>query len=283
MIIWLASYPKSGNTWVRIFLSSLIYSGDNNFDFDVLKNIRSFPKTKDFLGLCNNIQDRDQLIKNWISAQDIINLNSNTKIFKTHNLMCQIKGCGFTNLENTLGVIHVVRDPRNVLLSINNHFSLNDYEKAKEFLFKEKHWIGIEKKIEDKLQDNMIPTLISSWNIHYQTWKNKTKNYLLIKYEDLQKNPYDEFTKIVKYLEKITNKKFDNIKIEKAVETTSFDYMQNLETDGLFNENSRGQNNKKVKFFNLGPKNDWKEFLNNKIIEKVNFKFKNEMEELGYL
>ena len=65
MIIWLTSYPKSGNTWVRIFLSSLLYSKDSEIDLEVLKNIRTFPKTKDFIGLCDDLQDRDQIIKNW--------------------------------------------------------------------------------------------------------------------------------------------------------------------------------------------------------------------------
>jgi hypothetical protein len=94
---------------------------------------------------------------------------------------------------------------------------------------------------DDKSRDNMIPTLISSWNIHYQTWKNKTKNYLLIKYEDLQENPKKEFKKVVNYIEKLTNNKFDEKKINKAIETTSFKYMQDLEDKGYFFENARGQ------------------------------------------
>ena len=43
MIIWLASYPKSGNTFVRAFLSSYYYSKDGNFDFGLLENIKQFP------------------------------------------------------------------------------------------------------------------------------------------------------------------------------------------------------------------------------------------------
>jgi len=177
----------------------------------------------------------------------------------------------------------VVRDPRNVILSIKNHFSLNNLKESLEFISKEKHWIGIEKNENDKSRDNMIPTLISSWNIHYQTWKNKTKNYLLIKYEDLQENPKKEFKKVVNYIEKLTNNKFDEKKINKAIETTSFKYMQNLEDKGYFFENARGQNKNKVKFFNLGPKNDWKKLLNNEIIEAINLKFSKEMKELRYL
>ena len=47
MIIWLASYPKSGNTWVRSFLSAYYYSNDGKFNFSLLKKIRQFP-SKDF-------------------------------------------------------------------------------------------------------------------------------------------------------------------------------------------------------------------------------------------
>ena len=46
MIIWIASYPKSGNTWVRSLLSSYLYSKDGNFSFDLLKKILKFPSKK---------------------------------------------------------------------------------------------------------------------------------------------------------------------------------------------------------------------------------------------
>ena len=282
MIIWLASYPKSGNTWVRIFLSSLIYSGDNNFDFDVLKNIRSFPKTKDFLGLCNNIQDRDQLIKNWISAQDIINLNSNTKIFKTHNLMCQIKGCGFTNLENTLGVIHVVRDPRNVITSVMNHFSYNNQSEAKNFIFDEHNWLGLAGEKNNTKKE--VPIFIGSWKTHYMSWKNFPKNYLMIRYEDLLIDPEKEFLKIVEYLKNFINLKITLKKIHEIIKNISFEELKKKEDENQFPENVYDlETKKKINFFNLGPKNDWKKLLDKKIVDEIEFAFNKEMKELGYL
>ena len=48
MIIWLASYPKSGNTWVRSIISSLLYSSDGDFNFDLIKKIKQFPEKKIF-------------------------------------------------------------------------------------------------------------------------------------------------------------------------------------------------------------------------------------------
>ena len=51
MIIWLASYPKSGNTLVRSMLTSLIYTEDGNFNFNLLKKIDQYPQKKHFEGL----------------------------------------------------------------------------------------------------------------------------------------------------------------------------------------------------------------------------------------
>tara|TARA_B100000965_G_scaffold388702_1_gene393522 strand:- start:326 stop:1174 length:849 start_codon:yes stop_codon:yes gene_type:complete len=282
MIIWLASYPKSGNTWIRSFVSALLYTSEGQNDFSNLKRIKQFPAKSLFKDFTLDLQNPEEIYKNWIEVQNFLNLDNEIKFLKTHHVNCVIGKYKFTDDQNTLGVIHIVRDPRNVLLSLKNHFSL-DNNKALEFMSKEKHWVGIEKEDEDKFRDNMIPTLISSWDIHYQTWKNKTKNYLLIKYEDLAENPEIEFLKITNYLEKLTNKKFDKKNISRAIETTSFEYMQKLEDKGYFSENARGYNKNKVKFFNLGQKNDWKKLLNNEIIEKIDLKFNKEMKELGYL
>ena len=283
MIIWLASYPKSGNTWIRSFVSALLYTNEGQNDFSNLKKIRQFPARSQFKDFVDDLQNPEQIYRNWTIVQNFLNLDKKIKFLKTHQINCIIGKYKFTDDENTLGAIHVVRDPRNVLLSIKNHFSFDNQNEALEFISKEKHWIGIEKRKDDKIRDNMIPTLISSWNIHYQTWKNKTKNYLLIKYEDLQESPEKEFKKIVNFIEKLTNNKFDERKINKAIETTSFEYMQNLEDNGYFSENARDHSENKVKFFNLGPKNDWKKLLNNEIIEKINLKFNKEMKELKYL
>ena len=48
MIIWLASYPKSGNTWVRSIISTLLYSNDGNFNFELIKKVSQFPEKKYF-------------------------------------------------------------------------------------------------------------------------------------------------------------------------------------------------------------------------------------------
>ena len=75
-IIWIASYPKSGNTFLRFLISSLIYSDDGNFDFDIIKNIRQFDIYKYFSFVENlnyadskNLDKLDIISKYWLEAQ----------------------------------------------------------------------------------------------------------------------------------------------------------------------------------------------------------------------
>ena len=278
MIIWLASYPKSGNTWVRAFISSLLYSENGINDFTQLSKIPQFPDRIQFKTLIDNFQDYKIVSENWKNAQDILNLDNEIKFLKTHHALVKINNFIFTDNSNSLGVIHIVRDPRTVLLSLKNHFGVTDSFEAKNLLLNEHLWLGINKKEELKDRSNKIPTLIGSWRINYISWKNKIQNYLLIKYEDLLQNPYEEFFKISNYLEKLMKCKFDVDKINNAIKSTSFEKLQKLEEEGYFKEHAQG-----AKFFNSGPNSDWKSELDEKIVQELNTKFKNEMLELGYL
>ena len=62
MIIWLASYPKSGNTWLRSIISSLIYSDNGKFEFDLLEKIPQFPVKKNFNDLTTKFNDHLRII-----------------------------------------------------------------------------------------------------------------------------------------------------------------------------------------------------------------------------
>ena len=277
MIIWLASYPKSGNTWLRSFLTSLLYSADGINDFSNLKKIDQFPNEPFFKNFVNNTQDIEEIYKNWKNVQDFINLDNELKILKTHHLNCVINNFKFTDNSNTIGVIHIVRDPRNITVSLKNHFSLNNFVDAKEMIIDDNRWLGFNKSEKFKDQGNKVPTLIGSWQKNYLSWKNKSKNYLLIKYEDLLKDPLKEFLKVTKYIENLMNIKFDENKMLNSIRTTSFDNLQKLEKKGLFKEYKQ-----EINFFHQGPKNDWKLHLNNEIVNEINIKFKDEMQELGY-
>ncbi len=275
MIIWLASYPKSGNTWIRIFINSLLYSEKNETSINDIR-IEQFPNKKHFTSILNDFSKIKNILENSLNAQDLINLNEDIKFFKTHSANWKTDDTSFTNLTNTLGVIHIVRDPRNIITSLKNHFNKNSYEETLDFMTNEKKFIGT-KEIETEFE---VPTLISSWSNHYKSWKKLTKNYLLIKYEDLLNNENAEFLRLINFLEKNTNKKFDNDNIQKAIKDCKFDNLKKQENEKGFVEAPKQKNQN---FFYLGPKNNWKKILKSNIKNKIENSFKKEMKELNYL
>ena len=138
MIIWCASYPKSGNTWVRAIIASLVYSEDGIFNFDMLKEVGLFPKRFYFKDFTDDFSDLKKISHYWIAAQEKINSDNKLRIFKTHNGNYNFSGNDFTNKKNTIAVIYIVRDPRNIITSIANHYQLNLQESA-DFLLDEKN------------------------------------------------------------------------------------------------------------------------------------------------
>ena len=276
MIIWLASYPKSGNTWIRGFITSLIYTNDGLSNLKNFKKITQYPLKSHFLNLIDNFNDINKIKKYYHTTQDTINLDNKVKFLKTHNAMINIQGDNFSNTKNTLGVIHIVRDPRNIITSLKNHFFLKSYEEAREFLFDDKRII----RGDFGQPDFPIATLIASWNIHYYSWKQVQKNYLLIRYEDLIKNPFEEFYKISNYLSNLLGEKFSKNKIENSIQSNSFDRLKQQEKIEGFGE---FVNNKNKSFFHLGPENNWKILLNKDLAKEIELKFKNEMKELNYI
>ena len=274
MIIWISSYPKSGNTWVRAFLSTYLNSTDGKFNFSLLDKIGEFPDhnilnkfmdSKDFYNL-------SEVSKHWIKVQELINSNKELTFLKTHSSLCNINGNKFTNIDNTLAIVHIVRDPRNIVLSMANHFEITQEESYK--IISDKMYIIYPKK-----NNQPIPsTLVSSWNNHYLSWKNSDSiSKIVIKYEDLIKNTKDTFEKIINFLSEHAKIKYDEEKIVNSIDVTQFNNLKKNEEKYGFN---MGQKNK---FFYLGKKNNWKNLLDPGIGDKINLQFKSEMNELGYI
>ena len=72
MILWLSSYPKSGNTWARIFLTNYLFN-ETKDPFENIDKISSFPRkiyfdfldSKDF----ESLKDREENFKQYIVSQ----------------------------------------------------------------------------------------------------------------------------------------------------------------------------------------------------------------------
>lgn len=285
MIIWIASYPKSGNTWVRAFIASLLFKKEKGTSFKDLININIYPRRTVLKNYTYNFNDIEEISKYWLLTQKKINKDGKVRFLKTHHATCKIKGNNFTDTENTLGRIYVVRDPRNVITSLKHHYSLKSIDHAFEMISNKSQLIGNQDPDQDitARTDNQVCTFISSWGHHYNSWKIKWGNNLLIKYENLIKEPEKEFGKIKLYLESMMKSKIDDQKFKQAINENSFEKLKNLEKKKGFGESAYDHSAKKeLSFFNLGPENNWEKLLDVKIARKIEEEFSREMLELGY-
>ena len=205
--------------------------------------------------------------------QDFINLNKKTNFVKTHNAMCTVGSYQFTSPRNTKGAIYIVRDPRDVLVSMSHHMGYG-YEQTFEHLTSSYNF-----EYPSSGDKRYKKSLMGTWSDHYKSWKNyKKSKVLIIKYEDMVSSELDTFSKIISYLNEIDDTNFDKEKIHKAVEQTKFEELQKMEKKEGFTEKGKGK-----LFFRKGKIGTWKDEVPNEIIKKIEKIFYKEMVELGYL
>jgi hypothetical protein len=278
MIIWIASYPKSGNTYIRSFLASYYFSKKGKFDFSLLMNILQFPSIrfsqKDFLSFNDAAQ-------NWVSNQNFFFDKGKIIFLKTHNSLNKFNNIEFTTNNETAGAIYVVRDPRNVITSMCHHYSFSlDYALEK--------MLNEEASLSEKASNGDCSnfTYLGSWSDHYKSWKNnKQFKVLFVKYEDLKDHKEESFKKIINFIEELKgnkNEKLNEIKFQNSISSTKFINLKNKETNEGFNESYISKNGKKINFFNLGFKNKWQNLLPQNMLDKINKQLDEEIRELGY-
>jgi len=283
MIIWLASYPKSGNTYVRAFLSAYYFSENGQFDFSQILNIEQFPHEKFFKQEVNSISEAS---KQWVPIQREINKDKKIRFFKTHSFLGNYQNNEFTSPETTLGAVYIVRDPRNVLTSLKNHYSFDD-DKALEMITDKS------RSLMSNNGSHASLNFISSWAENYLSWfKDGRFRRLFIKYEDLVTNKYETFRDIIVFTNTLMNKVegVNKSKLQKAIESTNFNVLKKKEISETFDGSQSSfkswrkfHSENKNLFFNLGPENNWKKILKTKISNKIEISFEKEMKKLGYL
>ena len=283
MIIWLSSYPKSGNTYVRAFLSAYYFSENGQFDFSQISKIEQFPHEKFFKEKVSNISEAS---RQWVPIQREINKDKKIRFFKTHSFLGNYQNNEFTSPETTLGAVYIVRDPRNVLTSLKNHYSFDDDKALKMITDKSRSLMS-------NNGSHASLNFISSWAENYLSWfKDNRFRRLFIKYEDLVTNKYETFRDIIIFTNTLMNKVegVNKLKLQKAIETTNFNILKKKEISETFDgskssfkvwRNFHSEN--KNLFFNLGPENDWEKILKSKISKEIQISFEKEMKGLGYL
>ena len=276
-IIWISSYPKSGNTWMRYLLANYFYNLSKKFDPQIIKNIEKFQID---YNLKKNLSPKEDLgkypyniSKYWIKSQEKIKIeNGNTVFFKNHNALVSINNNEFTNESLSLAAIYIVRDPRDVVVSYAKYRNLS-YDQTIENLIS-KNLFYVRSK-----DDPYNIEILGSWKFHYNSWKNGLPSLprIIVKYEDLLNDCYFYFLNVISFLSKVLNFSINKEQISNSVEYSSFEKLKNYERNNNYFENT-GNN----KFFRKGVSRDWVNELTKEQIKKIENEFSNEMDFLGY-
>ncbi len=264
-IVWLASYPKSGNTWVRAFLHNYIinaaapHSINRLVDFSVAENAAAFFGA-DAAGLSNEqVQSRRPGVH-----EQLTRLHDDLVFVKTHNANLALHGIALCSPEFTAGAVYIVRDPRDVALS----------------------YAAYARKSVDEIIDFMnnagaatatdatqVFELLGSWSGHALSWVS-AKNRLLVRYEDLLAEPARYFARIIRF---IGSGAVDAARLERAVAFSGFDVLAGQEKA----EGYRAAGGVET-FFRAGQAGQWRERLSPAQAARIEAAHGEVMKNFGY-
>lgn len=237
-IVYLASYPKSGNTWLRAIIAKSL---TNNSDINSLQYlVPSFNQLlQNKYGLDDNIPI-DKVFEKWETLQSFIGNASKKTILKTHNACGKLNNTYFPLEEYTYKVIYIVRDPRDIIISWSKHRNISFDETEKNMMNEEYTAIDSDKA-------SYSIEFLSSWDNHVNGWLRCKSPTLMIRYEDLISDMENQISTIFRFL---------NIKpvcsIEDIVEATNINSLKKQENKHGFVEKKQGEN-----FFGEGKSYGW--------------------------
>ncbi len=249
-IIWLASYPKSGNTWLRVFISNLMSESNEPVNINGIKRtpIASGRSIFDSIAGVNSSDLSNQEIENlrpkvfYQLAED-----SDEPLFlKVHDAWKLSPNGSPMFPENVSGgVIYIVRNPLDVAVSFGFHSSIKP-EKMLENLNNESYSIsGGKIKLKDQLQQ-----ILCSWSSHVKSWtEDSDLPCFVIRYEDMLDQPLSTFKGVVDFLDMGSSEN----EIIKAIEYSNFNILKEQEEKTGFKEKPIKAN----AFFRKGAYNQW--------------------------
>lgn len=260
---WIASYPKSGNTWIRVVLSA--YLSDARADINKLlipgeidPSFYQAACTYPLTALSNSlvVSLRPAAILNLMSAN--AGLTSPT-ILKSHWLYDPFIA---TPAVLTRGSVYVIRDPRDVAVSWAEHQAQSVDEAIKRMS---------DKTLALQANDTPLSAIVGSWSDNVKSWDGKAH---FVRYEDLLSNPYDEFLKIVNHI----GIEIDEEALAQSVESSEFSKLKAQEEREGFLELWKGD-----KFFGRGKAGGWKDVLTKQQQARIESDHGEMMAKFGYL
>lgn len=271
-ILWLASYPKSGNTWLRAFIHNLMLNPKAPVDINEMNSLT----TGDSLVQWYRHLDprpplawsREEVAKMRRGAQlAMIASKPETVIVKTHNALLAPHGQPIIQMDLTAGAIYVVRNPLDLVISLADHYGV-DIDQAIEVMNDPNNG-GL-------ADGNIVFEIHSSWSNHVHSWTHRRHpGLLVVRYEDMLQKPLHAFGAITRFM----GLKPSRERLERAIELSSFKNLRAQEEAKGFREKSeRG-----TSFFRVGKAGQWREKLTNAQIDRVVEHHHAEMRRFGYL
>ena len=271
-IIWLASYPKSGNTWMRAFLANLFINDPQPININDLPNFAYGDARADLYEAASGkpleeLSDADIHRLRPAVARMIAAARPDAVFAKTHNAVAQFDGTPTIPPDSTAGAIYVVRNPLDTAISYAHHFGMEP-DQAIEAMNSE---------------INQIVTLgrsafqfLGSWHSHVESWLDAPGlSPHLVRYEDMLRDPLKAFGGVVKYL-KLPR---EPARLKQAIRFSSFKVLSEQEQRDGFRERSKIND----RFFRAGRAGGWRESLSEEQVQRVIAYQGKVMRRLGYL
>jgi Sulfotransferase domain len=260
-LIWLASYPKSGNTWARVFLSNLAAAMAGEAKKLELKAITRFSHSADFkshfeeiLGFKPTIRHCDEIAAARQKVQHRIADTYEGLIFlKTHNALVVDRGHSVVNFAVTSGAVYIVRNPLDVAISLAHHGG-TDIDKTIATMAAE--------DFETPVDDTLVHEVWGSWSRNVSSWTRKPHPAIhVMRYEDMLADPLASFTALVRHLRLDATP----AQIALAVDRSSFESLQDEEERAGFKERPQ----QAERFFREGRVGQWRDVLSQEQVERV--------------
>jgi hypothetical protein len=272
-IVWLASYPKSGNTWLRAFLANWLQDGERPLPLADLSRYAFDEALPAWYSDFVDDGDTTKLDAIGVTAlrprvhERLADLGSGSVFVKTHNMMGALGGIPLHNLAVTAGAIYVVRNPLDVVLSLADHFGL-PVDDAISFLGEERT---------GTLNDHLfVSQMLGSWSTHVDSWTREPHpRYLTVRYEDMLDKPVKTFGRVLRHL----NLASDARRLKQALRHADFRSLRAQEGREGFAERSPHAHN----FFRAGRAGQWRTQLTRAQIDSVVARHGEQMARFGYL
>jgi hypothetical protein len=274
-IVWLASYPKSGNTWLRAFLANLIANRPTPLAPNELRGFTdeeaSAARFTELAGRPNTGLSPEELVALRPQVHALIARQAQgTRLVKTHNMCGTFEGLPLFNWQVTGGAIYVVRNPLDVAVSMTHHFGLTTEQ-------------AIDRLGDDRVasanDDLFVSHIIGSWSTHVRSWADMAgrapDKVLVLRYEDLLEKPAKHFGKAAKLI----NLGQDKARVDRAVKHTSFQTLSALERKHGFVESV----DEKTRFFYKGRANQWREALTGEQVQRIITDHREQMQRFKYI